>query len=45
VELDSEVYASWSCTDYKQESCAVTKMTAQCADKSKQTASPPPKIM
>jgi len=26
----------------KQESCAIAKMTARCADKSKQT--PPPKI-
>jgi len=28
----------------KQESCAIEKMTAQCADKSKQTATPPPEI-
>jgi len=27
-----------------QESCAITKMTARCADKSKQTATQPPKI-
>ena len=27
-----------------QERCAIAKMTAQCADKSKQTATPPPKI-
>ena len=29
---------------YIQESCAVAKMTARCADKSKQTGTPPPKI-
>ena len=28
----------------EQESCAIAKMTARCADKSKQTATPPPKI-
>jgi len=28
----------------KQESCAITKITARCDDKSKQTATPPPKI-
>jgi len=28
-----------------QESCAIAKMTMLCADKSKQTATPPPKIM
>jgi len=28
----------------KQESCDIAKMTARCADKSKQTATPPPKI-
>jgi len=27
-----------------QESCAIANMTARCADKSKQTATPPPKI-
>ena len=29
----------------QQESCAIAKMTVQCADKSKQTATPSPKIM
>ena len=28
----------------KQDRCAIAKMTARCADKSKQTATPPPKI-
>jgi len=28
----------------KQESCAIAKMTVRCVDKSKQTATPPPKI-
>jgi len=28
----------------QQESCAIAKMTARCADKSKQTATTPPKI-
>ena len=28
----------------EQESCTIAKMTARCADKSKQTATPPPKI-
>jgi len=31
------------CPD-EPESCAIAKMTARCADKSKQTATPPPKI-
>jgi len=31
-------------TTTKQESCAIAKMTVQCADKSKQTATPSPKI-
>jgi len=30
--------------NYQQESCAIAKMTARCADKSKQTATPSPKI-
>ena len=32
-----------SASPIKQESCPIAKMTAQC-DKSKQTATPPPKI-
>jgi len=28
----------------KQESCPIAEMTALCADKSKQTATPPPEI-
>jgi len=34
------------CTGYinKQESCAIAKMTTWCTDKSKQTATPPPKM-
>jgi len=33
------------CAETRQESCAIAKMTTRCADKSKQTATPPPKIM
>jgi len=28
----------------EQESCAIAKITVRCANKSKQTATPPPKI-
>jgi len=40
------LFLPWSVEDIdvKQESCAIANMTARCADKSKQTATPPPKI-
>jgi len=37
------ITCNYSC-QYKQESCAIAKMTVRCADKSKQTATPPPEI-
>jgi len=41
---DDGIYRTSIASRYKQENCAIAKMSAWCADKSKQTATPPPTI-